>query len=135
MKSKIKITKEAILIAVVLLLALLLFLVNQLHLQSQKVTGEIEIYSNGNFYKSLQIKEGETFEILNGEQKNILQFTKNGVYMLYSNCDNQLCVSQGEVNAQNYKQRALGNKIICLPHGIVIYLKLVDGDTIDLPDV
>lgn len=119
----------------VLLLALLLYLINQAQLHSQVASGEVEIYSNGTFYKSVKVVEGETFEILNGYHKNILQFTKNGVYMLYSNCDNQLCVGQGEVNAQNYAQRALGNKIICLPHGLVIYLKLVDGEFTDLPDV
>lgn len=127
--------KEAILIGSVLLLAILLYMLQLLHNHQTKVLGEVDIYLNGNLYQTVSIEEGKTFEIVNGSNINTLQFTKNGVYMLHSNCHNQLCVQQGEVNADNYRSRVLGNRIICLPHGLVIYLKLGEDTPKDLPDV
>lgn len=135
MKNRLIIKKEAILIVSVLLLALVMLLLYTFLQHKGDALGEIDIYINGKLSKTLTIEEGKTYDIVNGDNINTLQFTKNGVLMLYSTCSNQLCVHQGEVNNENYHSRLLLNRIICLPNAVVIELKIGDQKIIDSPDV
>lgn len=110
---------------IVVLSSLVLYFTNK----NSTPTGEVEIYVNGNLYKTAKIVEGERIVLNRGLMSNTILFTKNGVKMEHSNCNNQLCVMQGEINFDNYKDRALGNSIICLPNRITIKLVLKDDNS------
>lgn len=58
--------------------------------------------------------------------ENVVHIGKNSFYMESSNCENQNCVQQGEVNLENRDRRVLFNMVICLPHNI--RLELVTQD-------
>ena len=42
------------------------------------------------------------------------------VSMMFSTCDNQLCVHQGQVSLDNRDLRALYNQIACLPNEVLL---------------
>lgn len=123
-KNKFQYKKEAMLCIIVLLFALVIFAASKLYYANKKPVSQVEVYVQGSLYKVLDIIEGNTFDIVQNDRKNTLVFTKNGVKMLHSNCDNQLCLEQGEVNFDNYANRVLGTDIICLPNAVVLRLKL-----------
>ena len=53
---------------------------------------------------------------------NVIHLLPDGFYMLSSTCDNQLCVTEGTVNTQNYQMRFLGPCVYCLPHNLQLEL-------------
>ena len=69
-------------------------------------------------------------------EKNVVHLTPNGFYMHSSTCDNQLCISQGEVTMDNYTRRILGPYVLCLPNQVELEL-IVLGATPppDMPDI
>lgn len=128
-KNKKQFKREIILLLVVVIIALVIYLINIF--STKKANSRVQIYIDGVLNNTVDIEEGKTYDVIQGNYKNTLLFTKNGVKVVYSNCDNQLCVHQGEVNADNYKTRVMGNSIICLPHNLAIRLELEDESTDD----
>lgn len=126
--KSLKYKKEIILFLIVIFVATIIFSVN--FLNKKKPKSKVQIIINGRLHETLNIEEGKTHDIIQGQHKNTILFTKDGVKVIYSNCDNQLCVHQGEVNKTNYKTRVMGNSIICLPHNLAIRLELED----DIPN-
>lgn len=61
-----------------------------------------------------------------GEHVNVVRFTPRGALMESSTCDNQDCVSQGEVTLENKETRVLSNWVICLPNQVSIELYTAD---------
>lgn len=59
---------------------------------------------------------------------NVIQLLPNGFYMKSSTCDNQICITEGTVTAENYQTRFLGPCVYCLPHGLQLEL-IVPGAT------
>ena len=57
---------------------------------------------------------------------NTIHVTPDSIWMESSTCENQDCVEQGVVNADNRHARILGNMIICLPNRV--QLELCDAD-------
>ena len=53
---------------------------------------------------------------------NLIHLTPDSVWMEESTCDNHDCIDQGEVTLENWKDRILGNMIICLPNQVVLQL-------------
>ncbi len=53
---------------------------------------------------------------------NTFHVTRDSVYMSSSTCENQDCVEEGTVTADNKGERLLGNMIICLPHSVTLEL-------------
>lgn len=53
---------------------------------------------------------------------NVIHLLPDGFYMLSSTCDNQLCVTEGTVTTENYRQRFLGPCVYCLPHNLQLEL-------------
>lgn len=49
---------------------------------------------------------------------NVVHIGRNSFYMASSTCDNQLCVGEGEVTADNYQRRILGPYVLCLPNRV-----------------
>ena len=57
---------------------------------------------------------------------NVIHVTPDSVWMESSTCDNQDCVEQGVVTADNRQARVLGNTIVCLPHRVLLELFTAD---------
>lgn len=116
--------KEIILFIGIITISIIIYLLNVFI--NNKPSSRVQIIINGELMETINIEEGKTYDIVQGNYKNTILFTKNGVKVIYSNCQNQLCVHQGEVNFENYKTRIMGNSIICLPHNLAIRLELQD---------
>lgn len=61
-------------------------------------------------------------------EKNVVHITRDGFHMASSTCENQLCISQGEVTAENYTRRILGPYVLCLPNQVELEL-VIPGAT------
>ena len=100
-------------------------------------TGVVNVYLDGKLYATGTLGQAAPIVVYgeNGEENTIV-LTQNGFYMAHSTCHNQLCLHQGEVTTDNYKTRALGTRVICLPNRVVVELVLGDEPADDsLPDV
>ena len=53
---------------------------------------------------------------------NTIHVTPDGIWMEASTCENQDCVEQGMVTAENRQSRVLGNVIVCLPNRVQLEL-------------
>ena len=127
--------RDFILIFLVILVAvLMLFLLRPS--QNSVLSGHVMIYQNGTLVAQGQIGQKDSI-IISGEngEENVIEFTAQGVKMACSTCKNQECIHQGEVTADNFRTRALQNKIVCLPNKIVVELELTDSQALELPDV
>lgn len=133
--------KDIIIIVIILLLAIIAYAILQTSNNGKTPNGTVDIYLNGQLYETVEIEDGKEFVIEQPDGKiNILEFSKTGVKMKYSNCDNQLCVQQSKVTYENYAKRSLGTSIICLPHRLTITLNLEDSpiptvEPNDIPDI
>jgi len=100
---------------------------------------DVHIYVGGELYATAPL--GEEREIVVEQEDgsvNIVALTAQGAYMKHSSCDNQLCVDQGEVTRNNWRFRALGRQIVCLPNRVLVELAPPQGQQLpqgDLPDV
>ncbi len=75
----------------------------------------------------IPLNEDNSFRITQADgSENVVHIGKNSFYMESSNCENQNCVQQGEVDLENRDKRVLFNMVICLPHNI--RLELVTRD-------
>ena len=54
--------------------------------------------------------------------ENVIHIGKDSFYMASSNCDNQICVQEGEVTLKNRDTRIMLNMVICLPHNLKLEL-------------
>ncbi len=84
-------------------------------------TNYVVVTVNNVSYEPYPLLSDETFTLTqdNG-MENTLHISKDYVEMASANCDNQDCIHQGAVTADNKDFRSLGNKIICLPNQVVL---------------
>lgn len=68
---------------------------------------------------------------------NVVEFTEHGFVMAEADCDDQLCVTQGEVTPENREERILDGFIVCLPHYLQLELmsraelyELIEGSVV-----
>ena len=74
-------------------------------------------------YKPILLDQEDVLTLSQGEETvNLIHVTPRGVWMESSTCENQDCVEQGEVTAENRQSRILGNMIICLPNRVQLEL-------------
>ena len=73
-------------------------------------------------YAPIRLDAEDTLTLTRGDDTNIIHVTPDSVWMESANCDNQDCVEQGAVTAENRKTRVLGNTIVCLPHRVLLEL-------------
>lgn len=73
-------------------------------------------------YAPIPISGQTTFLIRCGEWENRVSLSPEGIFMQHSNCSNQSCVKQGTVSLKNREGRVLYNRIICLPHELMLEL-------------
>lgn len=95
------------------------------------------VYVNGALHGQYPLTEtGEIRVEQEDGSVNVIAVTGEGVYMAYSTCDNQLCVDQGAVTPGNWRMRALGRRIVCLPNRVMVEISAAEGvPAPDLPDV
>lgn len=129
--------KDLLLLLGAFALAGVFFLISQFSNMGKTSLGTVRIYLDGQFYAEEKLVKGKEIRISQPTGEiNILTCTENGFFMQHSSCQNQLCVQQGEVNADNYYLRSLGNRIICLPNRVEAEL-LLSNQTLspDMPDI
>ncbi|MBQ9263087.1 MAG: NusG domain II-containing protein [Clostridia bacterium] len=69
-------------------------------------------------------------------ETNVIHITHNGFHMKSSTCDNQLCISEGEVTVDNYTRRILGPYVLCLPNQVELEMMVINATTPpDAPDI
>ena len=62
-------------------------------------------------------------------ETNVIHITHNGFHMASSTCDNQLCITEGEVTVDNFETRILGPYVLCLPNRVELELiKISNAD-------
>lgn len=119
-----------LLLSVVLVAALLLG--GTMILGSGKVAkGQMYVYVDGKLHDTVPIVNGKDYTVRQEDGSvNVIRMTENGFYMLSSTCHNQLCIGQGEANADNWNRRSLGTHVICLPNRVDVELALTDETTV-----
>lgn len=119
-----------LLLSVVLVAALLLG--GTMILGSGKVAkGQMYVYVDGKLHDIVPIVNGKDYTVRQEDGSvNVIRMTENGFYMLSSTCHNQLCIGQGEANADNWNRRSLGTHVICLPNRVDVELALTDETTV-----
>jgi len=132
--------KDALLIALVLLLAAGAYGVSVLSRQGQTLSGLVNIYANGALYASVPLGEARQVRVEQADgHVNVVQIDEKGAVMVYSSCKNQLCIQQGEVTVDNWTRRSMGRSIICLPNRVQVELALSlsqeEWVDLDAPDV
>lgn len=127
--------RDFLIIALVLVAACALLILSG-QTFSREATGRVNVYVDGDLYATGYLGMTTPIIVRQGEEENVIAFTKDGFHMESSTCRNQQCVHQGEVTLGNYHNRALGTRIICLPNRVTVELVLSDGSQPDdLPDV
>ena len=78
-------------------------------------------------YEPIPLEGENVFTLTQGDDMvNIIHATPDSIWMESATCENQDCVDQGTVTAENRHLRALGNMIICLPHQVQLELFTAD---------
>lgn len=131
--------RDLLLILIVVVIAALLLVGTVLLNSGKEATGQMNVYVNGAIYRTVDLQSGKDFEVRQEDGSvNVIRMTENGFYMLSSTCHNQLCIQQGEANAENWNLRSLGTHVICLPNRVDVELVLTEDKTVldpDAPDV
>ena len=90
--------------------------------KTEKVRGYVVITVGGRQYGDpIPMDRDKIITIRQEDGKtNRVHVTPESVYMESSTCENQDCVSEGEVTPDNYRTRILSTYIICLPHQVQV---------------
>lgn len=127
--------RNFIVIGVLLALALALFFAARPG-GDEAVSGRVIVTQDGRFYAEGHLGQAEDIVVHGPDgEVNVISFTANGFFMSHSSCENQLCVKEGKVTADNFGKRALGTQIICLPNRVIAELELEGAPPDDMPDV
>ena len=123
--------RDVFLILAVVLIAAALLLVMSMSNRGKEAAGRMKVYVDGKLYDTVTIVNGRDYEVKQKDGSvNVIRMTENGFYMLSSTCHNQLCIGQGEANADNWNRRSLGTHVICLPNRVDVELALTDETTV-----
>lgn len=81
----------------------------------------LRISVNNRMYEPIPLNGRFSVDIAReGGYHNLVSAEDGVISMIFSSCDNQLCVHQGEVSLDNRDLRALYNQIICLPNEVLL---------------
>ena len=131
--------RDVFLILAVVLIAAALLLVMSMSNRGKEAAGRMKVYVDGKLYDTVTIQNGRDYEVKQKDGSvNVIRMTESGFYMLSSTCHNQLCIEQGEANADNWNTRSLGTHVICLPNRVDVELELTADKAVldpDAPDV
>lgn len=94
-------------------------------MQSAKTVGKTaEIYSDNKLIKTVSLNKDDEFTIKNGDNYNIIRVKNGKISVCESNCKNQICVKQGEIDNSLLP-------IVCVPNRLVIRVDSSGQDGID----
>lgn len=132
--------KDTLVIIILLCLGAVIYGAARLFQENRAPSGLVEISAGGAPHSTVPLAEAREVRVEQaGGHVNIVEIKDGGVRMAYSTCQNQQCVEQGVVTEENWRSRALGRLIICLPNQVQVELALEDAlQTLleeDLPDV
>lgn len=123
--------RDIILLLSVVLVAALLLGGNMILGSGKVAKGQMYVYVDGKLHDTVPIVNGKDYTVRQEDGSvNVIRMTENGFYMLSSTCHNQLCIGQGEANADNWNRRSLGTHVICLPNRVDVELALTDETTV-----
>ena len=71
------------------------------------------IFSNNKLVRTVSLDKDVEFTIQNGENYNIIRVRNGKISVVKSDCKNQICVRQGEIDSSLFP-------IVCAPNGLVI---------------
>ena len=81
----------------------------------------LRVSVNNRMYEPIPLDVNFSVDIKRDEGYHNLVIVESGVVsMMFSTCDNQLCVHQGQVSLDNRDLRALYNQIVCLPNEVLL---------------
>ena len=81
----------------------------------------LRVSVNNRMYEPLPLDRDFSVDIKrDGGYHNLVIVESGAVSMMFSTCDNQLCVHQGQVSLDNRELRALYNQIVCLPNEVLL---------------
>ena len=81
----------------------------------------LRVSVNNRMYEPLPLDEDFSVDIKReGGYHNLVIVESGAVSMMFSTCDNQLCMHQGQVSLDNRDLRALYNQIVCLPNEVLL---------------
>ena len=81
----------------------------------------LRVSVNNRMYEPIPLDEDFSVDIKReGGYHNLVIVESGVVSMMFSTCDNQLCVHQGQVSLDNRDLRALYNQIVCLPNEVLL---------------
>ena len=110
-----------IIISVFLALAFIIYVLSYVFsVDSDQVT----VLVDGQEYGTYSLQEEREVRIETAQGYNILVIKDGQAYVAEADCDNQVCVHTQPV-------RPSGGQIICLPHRVVIRLKMAEKSEID----
>ena len=121
MKKKIR--NDIILALGVVVLAAALFLIFQ---QGAKSGAWVVVEQNGVEIARLPSGEDHVYEVKGTLGYNLIHIDAQGVRMEDADCPDKLCIYQGAITATN-------QRIVCLPHRLVV--RVVTADAHDLDDM
>lgn len=98
---------------------------------------EVRIYLDGKLHTTAHLGKKQEISVRQDDGSvNVIALDEEGVWMESSTCHNQLCVQQGKVTYDNYKDRYYGTNIICLPNRVTVELVLSENERDpDAPDI
>ncbi len=103
--------KEIIIVSIIIICSL----ISILFVNMNRINGKTVIVKiNG--VEEYRYKIGENGEYILNNGTNKMCINDGKVYMIYANCDDHLCIKQGEINE-------IGESIVCLPNRISIVIK------------
>lgn len=132
--------KDVILIVALLLVAGIAYGGMLLLRGGQALSGTVAVYVDSELYAQARLDTPDEIRVEQpGGEVNVIAIDETGVHMAYSSCNNQLCVHQGAVNAENWTRRSMGRSIVCLPNRVLVELTLDEGhptmEDWDAPDI
>ncbi len=115
--------KDLMVIGVILVIAGILMGFRGLY--RQKMTEDMVIIQlDGQEYARIPLTKPQQVTIGQpGGETNIVEISEDGAVMLFSTCENQLCIHQGKVTRENMDYRPNQGFIICLPNRVSVELQ------------
>lgn len=114
--------KNLLVIGGVLLAAVLLLALTPLLRQTGAAEDCVVIRVDGQEYARIPLSQPQTLTITQDSGAvNVVEVTAQGMRMVSSTCDNQVCVHKGLVTLDNWELKG-GAFIACLPNQVILEL-------------
>lgn len=78
-----------------------------------------KIFSSNKLVRTVSLEKDDEFTIKNGDGYNVIRIKDGKISVVESDCKNQICVNQGEIDNGLFP-------IVCVPNGLVI--RVVSND-------